>query len=108
MALISIGEFKRVLLFKSGAMKIMNFLIIILFLITNSLDSSRNDISQEYIPLNYLTLKTFLIINPCHTEKSILIRNNSLYKFNQEESQWKRICVSKKIFDNQVLIYFSI
>jgi len=76
-----------------------------------SLNYSGNHISQEYILLQYLRLKTFLI-----TEKSILIRNHSLYKFDQKQSQWKQICVSKKkIFDNQTtkisfpikIIYFD-
>ncbi|CAF4344024.1 unnamed protein product, partial [Adineta steineri] len=69
---------------------------------------SQNNNSEEYVPLRFLTQKTFIITNPCHTEKSILIRNNTLYKFDQEQFQWKRLCVSRNILNQQIPIVNSI
>ncbi|CAF3007667.1 unnamed protein product, partial [Rotaria sp. Silwood2] len=97
--------------------------IIVLYLINNnfnlvfsldefysniSLGNSNKSISQEYIPLRYFILKTFVITNPCYTDKSILIRNYSLYKYDREQQQWKRLCVARKIFDTQIPIVNSI
>ncbi|CAF3833599.1 unnamed protein product [Rotaria sordida] len=70
--------------------------------------NSKNNISQEYIPLHYLILKTFIITNPCNTDKSILIRNNTFYKYDREQQQWKRLCVSRNIFDKEIPIVNSI
>ena len=101
---------------------IMNLLVSILLtmmnafnLVLSSIDLCDNtllihsisSISQEYIPLRYVALKTFVITNPCHTEKSILIRNNSIYEFDRKRNQWNRLCVSRTIFDKQVFILFN-
>jgi hypothetical protein len=97
----------------------MNLILTIFFLITNSfrlifsldefcsntlLIDSRSRISQEYIPLRYLISKTFVITNPCNTQNSISIRNNTFYKFHREEHQWKRLCISRKIFNQQAIV----
>jgi hypothetical protein len=89
----------------------MNLIIAIFFLLTNGLSFlfSRDDlcsnfgnlVPQEYVPLRFSTLKTFIVTNPCSTKKSILIRNYSLYEFDREEFQWKQLCVSRNILDKQ-------
>ncbi|CAF1239997.1 unnamed protein product [Adineta steineri] len=93
----------------------MNLIITIFFFIKNDFSlaqsfdiKSQNNNSEEYVPLRFLTQKTFIITNPCHTEKSILIRNNTLYKFDQEQFQWKRLCVSQNILNQQIPIVNSI
>lgn len=85
--------------------------IIILFFVINDFDlfdsliSSKSDITQEYIPLRYFISKTFVIINPCNSEKSIFIRNKTLYNFDLERHQWKRLCIFRKLFDRQVFCF---
>ncbi len=94
----------------------MNLIIAIFFLLTNVLSylfsrddlcsnslliNSGNLVPQEYVPLRFSTLKTFIVTNPCSTKKSILIRNYSLYEFDREEFQWKQLCLSRNILDKQ-------
>ncbi|CAF4076631.1 unnamed protein product [Adineta steineri] len=93
----------------------MNLIITIFLVIKNDFSlaqsfdiKSQNNNSEEYVPLRFLTQKTLIVTNPCHTEKSILIRNNTLYKFDQEQFQWKRLCVSRNILNQQTPIVNSI
>lgn len=74
----------------------MKYLMIIILIFI-----SKNSNADEYIPLEYYLSKTFILTNPCSIEKSILIRNQFLYKINRDE---KRLCISKKLFPNQVVI----
>ncbi|CAF3630849.1 unnamed protein product [Rotaria sp. Silwood1] len=101
----------------------LSLFIIILYLINNNFNlfftlnefcnnklliNSKNNISEEYIPLHYFILKTFIIINSCNTNKSIFIRNHTFYKYDHEQYQWKRLCISQKIFNTQIPIVNSI
>ena len=70
-----------------------------------SLINSRNSISQEYIPLHSLILRTFVITNPGDTNKSILIRNKTFYKVDGEQHRWERLCISRHIYDKKVFIF---
>ncbi len=96
----------------SRAESIMNLIFTILFFTANGfyLDELcnntlfRSNISQEYIPLRYLISKTFVITNPCHTQNSILIRNDTFYKYDHEQFQWKRLCVSRQILNKQAIV----
>jgi hypothetical protein len=76
----------------------MNPFMFILFVFINTilLNSSIDNLFNDYQPLYYPILKTLIITNPCHTDQSILIRNHSIYKFHHQK--WKQLYVSKKLF----------
>ncbi|CAM4766158.1 unnamed protein product [Rotaria magnacalcarata] len=70
--------------------------------------NSTGNISQAYTPLRYSILKTFVITNPCDTNKSILIRNKMFYKYDREQHKWKRLCIAQNLFDKKIPIVNSI
>ncbi|CAF1581651.1 unnamed protein product [Rotaria magnacalcarata] len=70
--------------------------------------NSTGNISQAYTPLRYSILKTFVITNPCDTDKSILIRNKMFYKYDREQHKWKRLCIAQNLFDKKIPIVNSI
>jgi hypothetical protein len=76
-------------------------------LCNNKLSINTGDVSEEYIPLRYSIIKSFVITNPCDTDKSILIQQNFVYKFDREQLQWKRLCVSRTLFTNQVFMSYK-